>query len=313
MSFFGKNDLLKKLVISFIKVICLTRKKDIFLLYFLLTLELLILINSSLIIKSVKDSSFMFIIKIFPSLFPTMVIGNLLIKNNIELIIPKFIKKIFNKLFNFNDIETSIFIISIFTGTPSNAIYINEYLEKNLITKKEAEALLCTTHFINPLFVVAGVGIGVFNDVKIGFLLLVLAWISNLFKAFLNRNNFKEKRKMNITHSNKNFITTLSESIKTSINALLMIFGIVIMFNLLVALISNIFNLNLCTNAIINGLLEMTGGIMKLSSLDINIYIKIVLAYIFLNFGGLCIQMQTFSMFNNKKIRYLKYLIFRLI
>ena len=160
MSFFGKNDLLKKLVISFIKVICLTRKKDIFLLYFLLTLELLILINSSLIIKSVKDSSFMFIIKIFPSLFPTMVIGNLLIKNNIELIIPKFIKKIFNKLFNFNDIETSIFIISIFTGTPSNAIYINEYLEKNLITKKEAEALLCTTHFINPLFVVAGVGIG---------------------------------------------------------------------------------------------------------------------------------------------------------
>ena len=313
MSFFGKNDLLKKLVISFIKVICLTRKKDIFLLYFLLTLELLILINSSLIIKSVKDSSFMFIIKIFQSLFPTMVIGNLLIKNNIELIIPKFIKKIFNKLFNFNDIETSIFIISIFTGTPSNAIYINEYLEKNLITKKEAEALLCTTHFINPLFVVAGVGIGVFNDVKIGFLLLFLIWISNLFKAFLNRNNFGKTNKGIIDFNEKSFITTLSEAIKISINALLMIFGIVIMLNLLVALITNIFNLNQFTNTIINGLLEMTGGIMKLSSLNINIYLKIVLAYIFLNFGGICIQMQTFSMFNNKKIRYLKYLIFRLI
>lgn len=313
MSFFGKNDLLKKLVISFIKVICLTRKKDIFLLYFLLTLELLILINSSLIIKSVKDSSFMFIIKIFPSLFPTMVIGNLLIKNNIELIIPKFIKKIFNKLFNFNDIETSIFIISIFTGTPSNAIYINEYLEKNLITKKEAEALLCTTHFINPLFVVAGVGIGVFNDVKIGFLLLFLIWTSNLFKAFLNRNDFGQMNKRNITLNEKSFITTISESIKISINALLVIFGIVIMFNLLVALITNIFNLNQFTNTIINGLLEMTGGIMKLSSLDIDIYLKIILAYIFLNFGGICIQMQTFSMFNNKKIRYLKYLIFRLI
>ncbi len=313
MSFFGKNDLLKKLVISFIKVICLTRKKDIFLLYFLLTLELLILINSSLIIKSVKDSSFMFIIKIFPSLFPTMVIGNLLIKNNIELIIPKFIKKIFNKLFNFNDIETSIFIISIFTGTPSNAIYINEYLEKNLITKKEAEALLCTTHFINPLFVVAGVGIGVFNDVKIGFLLLFLIWTSNLFKAFLNRNDFGQMNKRNITLNEKSFITTISESIKISINALLVIFGIVIMFNLLVALITNIFNLNQFTNTIINGLLEMTGGIMKLSSLDIDIYLKIILAYIFLNFGGICIQMQTFSMFNNKKIRYFKYLIFRLI
>lgn len=291
----------------------MTRKKDIFLLYFLLALELLILINSSLIIKSVKDSSFMFIIKIFPSLFPTMVIGNLLIKNNIEHIIPKFIKKIFNKLFNFNDIQTNIFIISIFTGTPSNAIYINEYLEKGFLNEKEAEALLCATHFINPLFVVAGVGIGVFNDVKIGFLLLFLTWISNLFKAFLNRNNFGRNNKRNIVFNKKGFITTLSESIKTSINALLMIFGIVIMFNLLVALISNIFNLNLYVNTIINGLLEMTGGIMKLSSLNINMYLKIVLAYIFLNFGGICIQMQTFSMFNNKKIRYLKYLIFRLI
>ena len=203
-------------------------------------------------------------------------------------------------------------MISIFTGTPSNAIYINEYLEKNLITKKEAEALLCTTHFINPLFVVAGVGIGVFNDVKIGFLLLFLIWTSNLFKAFLNRNDFGQMNKRNITLNEKSFITTLSESIKTSINALLMIFGIVIMFNLLVALISNIFNLNQFTNTIINGLLEMTGGIMKLSSLDIDICLKIILAYIFLNFGGICIQMQTFSMFNNKKIRYFKYLIFRL-
>ena len=57
----------------------------------------------------------------------------------------------------------------------------------------------------------------------------------------------------------------------------------------------------------------MTGGIIKLSNLNINIYIKIFLAYYFLNFGGLCIQMQSMSMIDNKKIRYLKYLNFRLL
>ena len=63
---------------------------------------------------------------------------------------------------------------------------------------------------------------------------------------------------------------------------------------------------------IINGILEMTGGVISLSYLAINPLLKFLLAFVFLNFGGLCIQMQTLSMIENKKIRYLKYLIFRL-
>ena len=288
-------------------------KKNIMLIYILLFIEILILINSNEIIKSVKSSSLMFILKIFPSLFPTMVLGNLLIKNNIYLIIPGFIKKIFNKLFNFNETLTGLFIITMFTGTPSNAIYINEYLNKNLITEKQAESLLCITHFINPLFVVGGVGIGVFNNVKIGFLLLSILWINNFIKAYINRKNFKNSCKKNNTINQENFIKSLTDSIKCSISSLLMIFGIVTTFNILVTLISNVFHFSILTNCIINGALEMTGGIIKLSNININIFIKFLLSYLLLNFGGICIHMQTLSMINNKKIRYLKYLIFRLI
>ena len=268
-------------------------KKNIMLIYILLFIEILILINSNEIIKSVKSSSLMFILKIFPSLFPTMVLGNLLIKNNIYLIIPKFIKKMFNKLFNFNETITGLFVITMFTGTPSNAIYINEYLNKNLITEKQAESLLCITHFINPLFVVGGVGIGVFNNVKIGFLLLLILWINNFIKQ-------------------ENFVKSLTDSIRYSLNSLLMIFGIVTTFNILVTLISKIFLFSNLMNCIINGILEMTGGIIKLSNININIFIKFLLSYLFLNFGGICIHMQTLSMIENKKIRYFKYLIFRL-
>lgn len=287
-------------------------KKNIMLIYILLFIEILILINSNEIIKSVKSSSLMFILKIFPSLFPTMVLGNLLIKNNIYLIIPKFIKKMFNKLFNFNETITGLFVITMFTGTPSNAIYINEYLNRNLITEKQAESLLCITHFINPLFVVGGVGIGVFNNAKIGFLLLLILWVNNFIKAYINRRNFKISCKKNNTINQENFVKSLIDSIKSSISSLLMIFGIVTTFNILVTLISNIFHFSSLTNCIINGTLEMTGGIIKLSNININIYIKFLLSYLLLNFGGICIHMQTLSMINNKKIRYLKYLIFRL-
>ena len=95
------------------------RKLNILLLYFLLLIELLILYNSKIIINDIKKTSIIFIINIFPSLFPTMLLGNLLVKCNIKLIIPSFIKKIFNILFNFDDNMTTIFIMSMLCGAPS--------------------------------------------------------------------------------------------------------------------------------------------------------------------------------------------------
>lgn len=287
-------------------------KKNIIIIYIFIILELLILFNSNIIIKSVNSSSLMFIRKIFPSLFPTMVIGNILIKSNVYLIIPKKIKAFLFKKFNFSNSTMELFIISLITGSPSSAMYINNYLNSGLINKKEAEALLCSTHFINPLFIVAGVGVGVFNNVKIGFVLFIMLFISTLIKIYLNKNNFKNSKKKIINIKNTNLITNITSSIKESINALLLIFGIVVIFNILVSLVSHILDLSELASCVINGLLEMTGGIIKLSNLNVNIYIKIFLAYYFLNFGGLCIQMQSMSMIDNKKIRYLKYLIFRL-
>lgn len=290
----------------------MTTKKNIYFLYLLILLEFIVIYKSKIVINSVMDSSLMFILKIFPSLFPTMVIGNLLVKENVQLIIPKFIKKIFKKLYGYNDTMTGIFIISMFTGTPSNAMYINEYLEKGLLNEKQAVTLLCTTHFINPLFVIGGVGIGVFKSAKIGFLLLIVLWLNNFIKAFICRSKWEKDKNNELENNPLKFISDLSYVIKKSINSLLMIFGIVIMFNLLTTLIKNVFYLNGVSSTIINGILEMTGGTAALSKLNVNKIIKIIISYVFLNFGGFCIHMQTMSMMENKKIRYFKYLIFRL-
>ncbi len=285
----------------------MTNKKNLILLYLLIAFEIIILLNSNVVIKSVTSSSILFILNIFPSMFPGMIIGNLLIKERIWLIIPNSIKKLFKKLFGFDDVLTSVFIISMFCGTPSNALYINEYLND-----EKAQKMLQITHFINPLFVVAGVGIGLFKSAKIGFMLLFIMWIENFIKAFILREkNIKVNKQINIKE--KSFINNLIESVKAAVNASLLIFGLVICFNLLVSLISNIFYIPDNINVILNGILEMTGGIIKLKNVDIIMPVKIILAYFFLNFGGLCIHMQTFSMLENKKISYLKYLIFRLI
>ena len=84
------------------------------------------------------------------------------------------------------------------------------------------------------------------------------------------------------------------------------------MFNILVTLICNIFNISELIVTLINGTLEMTGGIIKLSYLKVNTALKFLISYLFLNFGGLCIQLQALSMIDNKKIKYYKYFIYRM-
>ena len=161
------------------------RKLNILLLYFLLLVEVLILYNSKIIINDIKKTSIIFITNIFPSLFPTMLLGNLLVKCNIKLIIPSFIKKIFNILFNFDDNMTTIFIMSMLCGAPSNAMFINDYLQKGLINEKKKKNMIKVTRFINPLFVISAVGITIFNDIKIGFIILIMIYITNFIKVFI--------------------------------------------------------------------------------------------------------------------------------
>lgn len=207
---------------------------------------------------------------------------------------------------------TSIFIISLIAGTPSNALYINEYLDKGLIANNEAESLLLSTHFINPLFVIGMVGNVIFKSTKIGFIILLALWTSNLIKAYITRPKIYKNVDRKSISCNEPIINSFFASIKQAIYALLTIMGIIILFNMLTILIREVLNLNNTLSVIINGILEMTGGVTRVSEININTSLKIIMSYVMLNFGGLSIHMQAFSMLENKKIRYLKYLIFRL-
>ena len=139
-----------------------------------------------------------------------------------------------------------------------------------------------------------------------------MLYLSNLIKAFLLRNNFNPHLESNVIKEKVNFNDIFVSIIKESMLNLLVILGIVILFNILIILIKEIFNLSNTLKVFINIILEMTSGILSIKALNINIILKILLAYFSLSFGGLCIWFQTISMITNKKIKYFKYFIFRL-
>lgn len=273
-----------------------------------IALEFVLLHNSKIVTTSIINSLKIFIYNIFPSLLPTMVVGNILVKNNIFIIIPRFIKKVFYNIFMFNDEMINIYIMSLFCGAPTNFLFINNAYNENVINDEEADTLLRCTNFVNPLFIITTSNV-IFAKKFVGILTIILMVISSLLKAFLLKSKRKQRK---ISKNNENFFITFNKSIKESINSLLNIFIIFICFNILISLINEIFLLNETTLTLLNGILEMTSGIMKIRYLNINFLLKYLMYIFFLLFGGLSIHMQSFSMLKNKKIRYLKYFIFRL-
>lgn len=263
---------------------------------------------------------------LIPALFPFFLISELLIHYGFVEFIGETLKQVMNKFFHLPGEASFVLIGSLISGFPSSGKYINELLTNNQITLEEAEYLLKFNHFSNPLFVIGTVGTLLLNNKNIGILILVVHIISNFIIAFLfkpkTNNYIKEKSSMikgiNKMHkkrisNNSSFSEVLSISIFKTIKTLLLLLGIITTFLIINTLIKKVFNLDSFSSSILSGILEMTGGIRNISELNLPLNIKASIITFFISFGGLSIHMQVMSILSNTKIKYIPYLLSRII
>ena len=285
--------------------------------YFNYLISILILIiffeifdHSNIVSNSIINSSKLWFYNIIPSVFPIYIMIDLLIKYNILNIISSLFQPIIKYLFKMKKETSIIFILSMLSGFPSNSKYINSFLDNNIINIQEANKLLMFTHFSNPLFIINTIGINFLNNKKIGILILISHYTTNIIIGFINRNYYINLNNTNNVLENKksSFITTLTNSIYNTVKILILLYGIITIFMIITTIINVNFNLNPVLNCIICGILEITNGIYFTSNLPISIIYKATLITFFISFGGLCIHMQVLSILNKYKINYFNYL-----
>lgn len=284
-----------------------------------------ILINSASILDSVTFALDIWKDKLFPSLFPFFVISSLLINYGFVEFVSEVFKPFMTIFFRTSGNSSFIFIMSIISGIPSNAKYINDLLDKKMIDINEAEKLLMFTHFSNPLFILGTVGILFFNNYRIGLLILGAHYISNIIIGICVRNyhpidsniSFSLKKAIidmdNKRTSSETFGKVLTKALLDAINTLMLILGVITFFLIITTIINSQMNLNPLAKSIISGLFEMTQGLSFISTLDISMKVKIILATMIISFGGFSCHMQVISILSEKKIRYLPYLVSRII
>lgn len=285
-------------------------KKTVYFILFSATI-FLILTNSYEIIESIRFSFSLCINNLFPSLIPFMLLSNILINYNFINDLSDIFDKLM-KLFKVNKNCSFAFVMSILSGAPSNAKYIKDLYDNELINIKDIENCLKFCHFTNPIFIIGTIGYTFLHNKKIGLIILISHYITSIIIGLFNKKNINNITRDCQSDNNTNFISVLKSSIYNTINTLLLILGIITTCIMITCIFNNIFNIN-SDLKFIYGFIEITQGLKYLSLSSFSTETKAIISSFIISFGGLCIHAQIFSILDNKKIRYFPYLLSRII
>lgn len=284
--------------------------------YFFISILLIIsyqvLSNSQDLINCVIFSINLWKNNIFPSLFIFFIISNLLINYGITDILSKLFS-FFTKLFKINENSLTIFILSIISGSPSNAVNSKILLDNGEVSEDDVSKILLFSHFVNPLFILGYIS-SCLNK-KYSILILICHYITNIIIGLLFKNyyiNYNKKMIKNKIDS-LNLGSIITKSINSSISNLLTILGSIIICSVLSIIIKNVFNLNDTMYSFIASILEISNGIKLISLLNISLKFKTIIITFIISFGGLAIHLQVFSILSPYKVSYKLYFISRLL
>lgn len=307
---------------------------------------LLLIIFSNTAVESASKGLKLWLNVVFPSLFPFFVASEILYRTGFIKSLGILLEPIMRPLFNVPGCGSFALAMGITSGYPVGAKLTANMREEKLLTKAESERLLSFTNNSGPLFIIGAVAVGMFNNPKIGFVLLfchIMACITVgiLFRFYGRRENKKRifentkiykkfKRELANTKS-VNVGEVLGESIRSSINTILAIGGFIILFSVIInllletgviniasALISILFSLiNIPREVIapiLSGFFEITTGINMISKVEgISFALKLSAISLVLGWAGLSVHFQVYSIISKTDISIKPYLFGKLM
>lgn len=262
----------------------------------------LIFKNNQAVAEIIISAVNLFLTKVFVSLFPMFIINDILISLNIPYYFYFLFNRLFLKLFHVNGLASYVFIMSLISGTPSNAYILKELVNNNQISSKEASHYLMFTYFSNPLFLITMLS-SIFS-LKIAIKIIIIHYISNLMIAFITRKKAPDITENKLTKEKHKTSSILIKSINKTMSTLLMILGTVTFYMMITYLVSIPLKGNPFFTTLISGILEITNGLNRLANLDILIKTKEILAIAIISFGGLSIHTQIKAILEDTKIEY---------
>ncbi|MBR4880349.1 MAG: hypothetical protein IKU19_00340 [Clostridia bacterium] len=224
---------------------------------------------------------------LIPSVFPFMVLTNLLLSCGFDNMVKNLIKRPFEALFHLNGNLASAYILGIISGYPQGAYAIAEIYSGGGCTRDEAEHALAFCNNTGPAFMIGAVG-SLMGDMGLGWSLFFLQTAVTLLYGIITRPKALSsspdiKKKASVS------LDVIPKAVTSSVIPMLNICGFVVIFALVCSWVSFL-SVSTETKAFIYSLLEISNAV-KFISRDPSL----PLLGFSLFWSGICVHMQTTS------------------
>ncbi len=279
-----------------------------------------------LIIESSMNGLKLWIESVFPSLFPFLILINIVTYLGIVDFIGSLLTPIISILFGVKGVGAMPLVAGFTSGYPVGAKLTCQLYNDNRLSKKCASKVICYSNNSGPLFIVGSVGVGMFHNVMVGYFILLVHIISAITLGILINIYTYEKivtKKENILkksckafllhiHCNKKTLgEILSLSVSSSINTIVAIGGYIVLFSVIITSLQ-ILNFNsLLPSPLLQSLfyggVEMTNGVFIASSIGTKL--SVILSCAIISFGGFSIHAQAISFISKTDLCVWQYLL----
>lgn len=323
------------LIIFLIYLLFRKSSKNLLLTTLFSLLIIYIILNPKDCIAFTINGAKLFFYSVFPSLFPFLVIVNLIFSFGGIEIYSKFLGKLLCTPLRLPKECSVVILASLFCGYPLGSRYSCELYERKVIDKPTFERLLNIATNGSPLFIIGTVGTAMLHSAFLGYILLISNALSCIVMGLILPT--KKTNKYTIYSNSSVAATQIKESLNFGVamkNALedatktcLSIGSFVVIFSVIINIIksSGIYHtalISLCSSGIINynlldgiflGFIEITNGCNIVATSPLTLNIKILICSFLIGFSGLSITFQVYSFVYKYKVSMKKYILLKVV
>jgi len=255
----------------------------------------------SVCVQGAKKGLILSLFKVFPSVFPFMVLSRYITLSGLISVKGRFADKLTKVLFGLPKEALLPFIMGSVSGYPTGAAVLCDMVDKKILTSDQGEHLLPFCNNCSPLFVIGTVGSVIIGSTSVGYILFLIHTTSAIITGMILKSRApysKCRSEAYVIPQTQNPFTT---AVSLSVTSMLNICGYITLFSVIsqvILFVNEDFSL-FC------GLLEITSGITNIITINIPSSLKLAVISGFLGFSGLCVLLQTsdFTSVRNMSVR----------
>lgn len=255
---------------------------------------------------------------IIPSLFPFMVVSELIIYSKVGDFLGKIFKPITKTLFGISEISSCAVILGALCGFPIGAKTAISLFDKGYIGKKEAERLIAFCNNPSSAFLLNVVGLTLYANKRIGIIFYVITIVNSCIVGMawhLMYGKCVAKIYKADTSSEIKIMTAFTNAVSSATGSILIVCSYVVFFSSIMGCLGHcldILQFPAGASALLYGFIELSGGVNASSSMGYNV-IGIGITAFIIGWSGFSVHFQIISICQKHNINFKGYFISKLI